>query len=76
MTTLRILPAWSDQAGQCRIIARHGHVPSARDDYRENPGLWREVGLMASDGHVRCIEPQFRSICEDQPLAAGVQYHF
>lgn len=74
MTTVYIVPATSDIAGQCNIVARPGRITNARDDYRANPERWVEVGLMASDGHVRCIEPQYADIEQDQPLAAGLQF--
>ena len=75
-TTLLIVPAWSDQAGQCRIVARHGTPFKALQDYRENPDPWLEVGLMDSKGYVRCIVPGFASIKDDEPLVAGTSYYF
>lgn len=75
VTTLYIVPAWSDQAGQCRIVAREGQW-AARDSYLVNASKWLEVGLMDSRGKVRCIEPEFASLREDEPLMAGTQYRF
>lgn len=74
-TTLYVVPAFSDQAGQCRIVARDGDH-GARDSYRANPNNWREVGLMDSRGNIRCIEPEFAALRDDVPLMAGTVYRF
>lgn len=79
-TTIYIHPAWSDQAGQCRIYATNelGGV-DARDDYRARPNLWREVGLMNSAGELVCFEgteDQREALVEGQPLAAGSVFTF
>lgn len=71
-----IVPAFSDQAGQCRIVARQGDVRDALCNYRAEPRAWREVGLMDSRGSIRCIEPQFAEMRQDEPLTAGVVYEF
>ena len=48
--TAYIVPALTNQAGQCRIVARAGVPASAREDYRAHPDTWQEVGLMNSPG--------------------------
>jgi len=58
LTSYLIVPAWSDQAGQLRIVARE-HDTKFRmtlADYRNHPDLWKEVGLVNSDGRLKCIE--------------------
>lgn len=78
-TTMYIVPAFSDQAGQCRIVAREGQVADARADYQKNPKAWKEAGLMNSRGKLVCLQgtaemvQEFRD-CE--PLMAGTQFVF
>jgi len=79
--TLYIVPAFSDVAGQCRIVARDSDhkVKSARDNYRKDPDAWKEVGLMSSRGALRCItaEPEVVSELKDcEPLMAGMVFEF
>jgi hypothetical protein len=82
--TYVIVPAWSDQAGQCRIVSMHHSLGDAAvrpglSDYRAQPHLWREAGLMASDGHVRCLDAvpeHYRVIKDAEPLMAGTAFHF
>ncbi|MEX3935061.1 hypothetical protein AB4Y32_25265 [Paraburkholderia phymatum] len=80
MKTLLIVPAFSDQAGQCRIVATYGFTGrSELKDYRENPENWAEVGLMTSRGKLVCYdgtpeENLFLKACE--PLAAGMTFNF
>jgi hypothetical protein len=54
--TALIVPAFSDMASQCRIVARDGEIADALRDYRANPRAWREVGLMDSRGTLVCCE--------------------
>lgn len=75
-----IVPAWSDQAGQCRIVTRSfdGKL-DARKSYMESPSLWKEAGLMNSRGELVCINstPEQREdmkACE--PLMAGTQFSY
>lgn len=75
-TTLLIVPAFSDQAGQCRIVARDGRTADCLKSYRSAPDEWREVGLMDSRGNVRCIEAEFSALRDDAPLMAGNSYVF
>lgn len=78
-TTVYIVPAWSDQAGQCRIVSRQGFWPNARDSYRESPGAWQEIGLMSSSGELRCLTAPakvFNELRTSEPLAAGTVFQF
>ncbi|MEN9316075.1 MAG: hypothetical protein RIS35_2468 [Pseudomonadota bacterium] len=75
-TTVYIVPAMTELAERCRIVARDGRVSSARDNYEFEPDAWYEIGLMASDGRLICIEPRFIDMKQDEPLMAGVNYHF
>jgi hypothetical protein len=72
-----IVPALTDMAGQCRIVARSGEVSSARDDYRANPQAWREIGLMNSHGRLVCLDADNLVVIDElkacEPLAAGLQ---
>lgn len=72
--TVLIVPAWSDQAGQCRIVAREGRWPNALADYRTNSEMWAEEGLMNSRGKLVCAHhPRTRQELENcQPLMAGL----
>lgn len=71
-----IVPAWSDQAGQCRIVSTdtQGRIDAGRH-YEQHPERWREVGLMSSQGKLRCLTAD-RTIYDDiksqEPLMAGV----
>jgi hypothetical protein len=76
MITVLIVPAFSDQGGQCRIVAAPGDYPCALDSYRQTPALWREVGIMGNDGSLVCIDPPFASLADDQPLMAGLVFKF
>jgi hypothetical protein len=76
-TCYLIVPAWSDQAGQCRIVARSHEIkhPDPLGHYRQFPAQWREVGLMNSQGKLVCLDApasvvqEFRD-CE--PLMASL----
>lgn len=75
--TVLIVPAVTDMAGQCRIVAREGKVRDALANYRSDTDHWFEVGLMDSRGRlVHCSElgdlrEQLKS-CE--PLMAGLTF--
>lgn len=77
-TSVYIVPALTDQAGQCRIVSRDGKVTSARDDYRRNPSAWHEIGLMNSRGNLVCISADNLAIVDElkscEPLMAGLQF--
>lgn len=80
--TLLIVPALTDQAGQCRIVGYPGtDYPgdNALRSYREHPSLWKDVGMMNSRGALVCLEPDYGACggwdelkaCE--PLMAGME---
>lgn len=77
-TSVYIVPTLDDQGGQCRIVARNGAVKSARDDYRQNPDAWQEIGLMNSRGKLVCVSDDNPAIVEElqacEPLMAGLQF--
>lgn len=81
--TLYIVPAWSDVAGQCRIVAYPGtDYPgkSARDSYAEHPELWKDAGLMNSRGELVSLDAKYSKaggwqmlkVCE--PLMATLEF--
>ena len=80
MTVIYIVPAWSDQAGQCRLVRRTELVErDARTDYERHPGQWTEVGLMNSRGELLCFDgapSHWATLVDSQPLAAGTEFHF
>lgn len=77
-TSVYIVPAMTDQAGQCRIVAREGRVRSARDDYRRDPAAWKEIGIMNSRGRLVCLSADNLAIVDElkscEPLMAGMQF--
>jgi hypothetical protein len=77
-TTVYIVPALTDQAGQCRIVSREGEFDSARDDYRLNPDAWKEIGIMNSRGKLVCLEAGNLDIVDElkasEPLMAGLVF--
>jgi len=80
-TQYLIVPAFSDQAGQCRIVARtHEHVhPQALQHYRNHADQWKEVGIMNSWGKLVCLEaPQLviQGFKDCEPLGAGMTMAF
>lgn len=76
-----IVPAWSDQAGQCRIVRREHEIqhPDPLQHYRQYPQQWQEAGIMNSRGVVVTLDAspevlqEFRD-CE--PLMAGTSLSF
>jgi len=77
-----IHPAWSDQAGQCRIYYRLSHEDlrfHVREHIRDNPQQWSEVGLMNSMGEAVCLSapPVVRQEMHDsQPMMAGSVFSY
>lgn len=74
-----IVPAWSDQASQCRIVSRPGaKIADPLANYRQSPNLWSEAGLINSRGFLVCLSAsvehchEFRD-CE--PLMAGTTFY-
>lgn len=79
VNTAYIVPAWSDQAGQCRIIAAEGKIADPRSSHSKFPKLWHEVGLINSAGRLVCLTDQgnLRDELEScVPLAAGLVFYF
>lgn len=81
--TYLIVPAVTDQAGQCRIVSTtHDNLSRFRPalaDYRDNPDLWQEAGLMNSRGRLVCLDalPQvLEDMRRDEPLHAGLTYTY
>lgn len=77
--TLLIVPALTEIAGQCRIVAFPGHNTNALKDYRANPGQWHEVGLMNSHGklvHLDAGKNVWDDIQGCEPLMAGLVFHY
>ncbi|MHB1665861.1 hypothetical protein [Thiomonas sp.] len=76
LLTLYIVPTTLPKiAGQRRIVGREGDW-SARDSYRNDPSQWKEMGLMASDGHLVCLDagPEaYLELKSCEPLMAGLQ---
>jgi hypothetical protein len=78
-TTYLIVPALTDQAGQCRIVRTTTQLGRCRplDHYRRWPDDWSEVGLMSSRGYLVCLDAPAglaADMREDQPLMAGLVY--
>lgn len=79
--TYLIVPALTDQAGQCRIVRtfHDDDQDRALSDYRRTPDLWDEAGVMSSRGRIVCLTalPQIYSDMQaDEPLAAGLTYTY
>lgn len=82
--TYLIVPAVTDQGGQCRIVARdhakqQPFAPSALAQYRDNPDDWKEVGLMNSRGRLVCLQAHrlvHEELADCAPLAAGMTFTF
>lgn len=84
MRTYLIVPAVTDIAGQCRIVlhpswerhekSRLQKWKSPLAHYREHPDEWQDVGLMNSQGSVRCLDAPtevLQEMRECEPLMAG-----
>lgn len=80
--TYLIVPAWSDQAGQCRIVCRTHDGWESRPglrEYRDHPEIWLEAGLMNSRGELVCLNARpahYHEIRDCQPLMAGTTFTF
>jgi hypothetical protein len=75
ITTLYIVPAWSEQGGKCRIVARPGSW-AARYSYMFAPDEWKEVGVMDSRGYLVCLDAPkavWDRLAADSPLSAGLE---
>ncbi len=76
--TLYIVPAMTDQAGQCLIVARNGRW-AARQSYAENPNAWHEAGIMNSQGRIVCLnapEKVYQQLILDEPHMAGLEVQY
>ena len=72
--TVYIVPALTDMASQCKIVARHGKWSDAAVSYKSNPDRWKEIGLMDAQGKLVCADlpkSQYNELAECQPLMAG-----
>lgn len=47
-TTYLVVPAWSDQAGQLRIVSRRAPCCLTLTDYRNDSTGWGEAGMVAA----------------------------
>jgi len=67
--TYLVLPPWSDQAGRLHIVARDGDHFDAFAQYRQNPGLWAEVGYVAATaGTLLCLDAPAAVVAEFRDL--------
>lgn len=79
MRTYLIVPAVTDIAGQCRIVL-HPNFNLQEwplTHYREHPNEWQDVGLMNSQGRIRCLDAPsevWREMRECEPLMAGTYF--
>lgn len=81
MKTVYIVPAWSDQAGQCRIISTvtFKSIGDAKRDYEHYPDKWRECGTMNSQGKLVAYDgpkSERDEIVACEPLMAGLVFEF
>ena len=73
--TYLIVPAETDIAGQCRVVMHRQKQTSPLAHYREHPDEWLDVGLMTSQGHIRCLAGPadvWQDMRECEPLQAGM----
>jgi hypothetical protein len=79
MITFLIVPAWSDQASQCRIVSKQGPTKDPLQEYRANPGQWKEAGLMNSRGAIVYLNAP-KEIIDDirscEPLMASTTFTY
>lgn len=79
MHTVYIVPAMTNQAGQCRIVAAEGYFESPRDSYKAHPELWKDGGIMNSAGQIVCLQAGPQTTAElkaCEPLMAGAFFRF
>ncbi|AEK59702.1 hypothetical protein A5904_14800 (plasmid) [Acidithiobacillus caldus] len=75
MSTFYIAPAFSNQAGQCRIVRHDRRIKNPARHHREHQEEWKEAGLMSSQGRLVCLEASAmmaKIFREREPLAAGL----
>lgn len=75
MEVFLVVPAWSDQAGQMRIVSKvRDTAAGALADYRRNPDGWLEAGIVNNEGKLVCLSGPdcIRTDMRDaQPIAGG-----
>jgi hypothetical protein len=80
MKIVYIVPAWSDQAGQCRISTLSAQsLRDVKRDYEHNPDKWRECGVMNSQGKLVAYDgtqAERQEIVACEPLMAGLVFEF
>lgn len=79
MHTVYIVPALTNQAGQCRIVAAEGFYGAPQDSYEKHQKRWKEIGIMNSAGKIVCLEAGPQSTAEMkscEPLMAGAFFKF
>ncbi len=80
VVTVLIVPAFSDQAGQCRIVAAEGKHSDALASYRRDGSMWKKVGAMNSQGRVVALSKDLQDagllaeMQESEPMMAGTQF--
>lgn len=77
--TYLIVPAWSEQAGQCRIYSFTNHPTDPLAHYRAYPQAWKEVGIMNSRGQLVCLTAPshvYQEFKDSEPLMAGTVFTF
>ncbi|MGK9452977.1 hypothetical protein ACSSZE_17245 [Acidithiobacillus caldus] len=78
MSTFYIVPALTDQAGQCHVVAHDQTIRAAAQHYRAHPGEWRDVGIMSSQGRLVCLDASpatAAALRESEPLMAGLVFY-
>jgi hypothetical protein len=81
MKTVYIVPALTDQAGQCRMVATvtFTSIRNPAMDYRDYNDKWRECGIMNSKGKLVCYDgkpEESAHIQSCEPLMAGMIFEF
>lgn len=79
MKTVYIVPAETELGCRCRIVAAEQAIPNPRDDYRQHPERWPEVGLMNAQGRLVCLRasPEIvKDVQSSEPLMAGMVFHY
>lgn len=79
MPVYYIVPALTDQAGQCHIVRHTGNPENPKLHYQRHPEQWAEAGLINSRGRLVCLQAN-PDITQDikgcEPLMAGMLFHY
>ena len=80
-TTYLIVPALTDQSGQCRIVSTKTQLGACQAlvHHRRWPEDWAEVGHTDARGRIAFLAApcsHWDSLTDDQPLLAGLTYTF